>query len=161
MSRNGQKTAIGAGGWGRLPIDNDLLISSLESLWKNTFWNLSTFIHFPWNPRATISIFFSVITQFLGTWYVVHSDLFLRISFEKWPVSWIKMRTIKTSFKTNVNRKVQHACLMNSFLLQKLLKSLPIYGDLDSLRPKPPFWFRLRYRNGNWKLTETFGGYRN
>ena len=61
--------------------------SSLESLWmgdiiKATFWNLFTFIHFPWNPRATISIFFSVITQFLGTWYV-HSDLFLLILFRK------------------------------------------------------------------------------
>ena len=133
MSRNGRKTANGAGGWGRLPINNDLLISSHESLWmgdimKNTFWNLSTFIHFPWNPRATISIFFSVITQFLGTWYV-HSDLFLRIPFEKLPVSWIKMRAIKTSFKTNGNRKVQHVCLMNYFLLQNLLWFLPIYGN--------------------------------
>ena len=30
-----------------------------------------------------------------------------------------------------------------------------------SVRPKPPFWFRLRYRNRNWKLAETLGRYRN
>ena len=30
-----------------------------------------------------------------------------------------------------------------------------------SVRPKPPFWFRHRYRNRNWKLAETFGRYRN
>jgi hypothetical protein len=32
MARNGQKTAIGADRWGRLPLDGDPLISSLDAL---------------------------------------------------------------------------------------------------------------------------------
>ena len=31
----------------------------------------------------------------------------------------------------------------------------------SSVRTKPPFWFRLRYRNRNWKLAETLGRYWN
>ena len=33
MVRNGQKTQLGGGGWGQLPIDDDSIISSLKSLW--------------------------------------------------------------------------------------------------------------------------------
>ena len=58
-----------------------------------------------------------------------------------------------------------HRILFNMYILRMVdiffMQCVTHPPPCGSVRPKPPFWFRLRYRNRNWKLAETLGRYRN
>ena len=135
-----------------------------------------------WNPiiykADSISICFDVghfiflNLKFVRNWYnVSHNFCLTTFSFTFQLLSNAKFNLIQVSHwhrRATEGAEFWISCKGPAFLsnftrLQLIQNSVPsVARQLQcSVRPKPPFWFRLRYQNRNWKLAATFGRYRN